>query len=375
MNVPLVDLPTSIKKSKKEIFQTIKKAIISSSFILGDQVKEFEDNFAKYVGAKYCIGVGSGTDALMLSLKAYGIGEGDEVIIPAFTFIATALAVIHAGARPVFVDIIFDSHLIDYKEIENRITKKTKVIIPVHLYGQPCEMDEIKKIAKKHKLIVLEDACQAHGSLYKKKYAGALGDVAAFSFYPAKNLGAFGDAGAITTSNKKIAEKLILLRNYGAEEKYVHKLIGYNSRLDSLQAAILNIKLRFLDKQNKKRKKHAHLYSSFLKDLPVELSSESTNIQSNYHLYTICVKKRNELLEYLKSKNIYCGIHYPMPLHLQPALVYLNHKIGDFPISEKVASETLSLPMYPEMTNEQIEYICKQIKEFFENDIQTKNAK
>lgn len=365
MKVPLVDITSSTKKHKKELLNKITAIVTTSSFILGNEVTEFENNFASFVGAKYCIGVASGTDALMLSLKAYGIGDGDEVIIPAMTFIATALAVIHAGATPILVDVASDSHLIDYLLIEKKITKKTKAIIPVHLYGHPCDMDVMNKIAKKYNLIVLEDACQAHGSLYKNKYAGNLCDIAAFSFYPSKNLGAFGDAGAITTSNKKIADKIKLLREYGAERKYVHKVIGYNSRLDNIQAGILNIKLKNLAKQNSDRRNHAKLYYKLLKNLPVRFPSVSKNVQTNYHLFTIQVKKRDALLAYLKEKGIYGGIHYPLPLHLQPALSFFNHKKGDFPNSEKIANETLSLPMYPEITNQQIRYVSEQVRKFF----------
>jgi len=364
MKIPLVDLTPSTKKYKKEITKKFKKILDANNFILGKEVEEFEKSFANYLDAQYCIGVATGTDALLLSIKALEIGEGDEVIVPSMTFIATALAVIHAGATPVLVDVTADTHLIDPTKVEAKITKKTKAIIPVHLYGHPCDMDTINKIAKKHKLFVIEDACQAHGSLYNKKCAGTLSDVAGFSFYPGKNLGAFGDAGAVVTSNKKIADKVFLLRNYGAKEKYVHYSIGYNSRMDSVQAAVLSVKLKGLDRLNKKRRAHARLYAKLMKDFPIELPIESENIQTNYHLYAIQVKKRDALMEYLKNNGVYCGIHYPLPLHLQPALAYLKYKKGDFPNAEKIASQTLSLPMYPEMTNLQIEYIAKKINNF-----------
>lgn len=301
----------------------------------------------------------------MLLLLAHGIGEDDEVIIPSLTFIATALAVIHAKATPVFVDITADTHLIDYTKIEEKITKKTKAIIPVHLYGQPCDMNPINKIAKKYSLLVLEDACQAHGSMYFGKRAGSLGNSAAFSFYPSKNLGAYGDAGAITTSDKTIGEKVRLLRNYGASDKYLHSIVGYNSRLDNLQAAVLSIKLEFLEKQNAKRRTHAAMFKLLLKNEPVELPTEKENVLTNYHLFTIQVKKRDALLQFLIMKQIFCGIHYPRPMHLQPALSYLTYIKGDFPIAENVSANTISLPLYPEMTTQQIYFICKQITAFF----------
>jgi len=366
MKIPLVDLTTHNKLQRKKISQKIQKLIAKGQFILGDEVTNFEKKFASYIGTKYCISVASGTDALILSLKAFGIGKDDEVIIPSMTFIATALAVLHSQATPVFVDITPDTNLIDYTKIEKAITKRTKAIIPVHLYGNVCHMNEITKIANKHNLIIIEDACQAHGSMYKDKHAGSMGDSAAFSFYPSKNLGAYGDAGAITTSNKKIAQTLLLLRNYGAKEKYIHTLVGYNSRLDNLQAGVLSIKLETLDKQNDKRREHVALYSQQLKKLPIDFSIVSQNVMSNYHLYTIRVKKRDELLLFLKNKNIFCGIHYPLPLHLQPAFAFLQYKKGDFPNSEKLSLETLSLPLYPEMTKKEILYICRQISTFFQ---------
>lgn len=361
MKVPLVDLTGISSKS----FTALKKIIVSTDFILGKDVERFEINFAKYIGSKYCIGVASGADALFLSLKALGIGEGDEVIIPTMTFMATASAVINAGATPVFTDILSEVPLIDPTEIKKKITKKTKAIIPVHLHGFPCDMDEIQKIAKKHKLFIIEDACQAHGSLYKKKRPGSLSDIAAFSFYPSKNLGAFGDGGAITTSDKNLFEKILLLRNQGAGEKYKHEVVGFNSRLDTIQAAVLDIKLSSLDKANAQRRKNAKVYDKLLKDLPVTVPGDAKKGETNYHVYAIQVKERDELFSYLKEKGIYCGVHYPIPLHLQPALSYLKHKKGDFPNAEKFADMTLSLPMYPSLTKRQIEYICLEITNFF----------
>jgi dTDP-4-amino-4,6-dideoxygalactose transaminase len=363
MKIPLVDLSGISSKT----FTALKKTINSTDFILGKDVEKFEKNFAEYIGIKYCIGVGSGADALQLSLKALGVGKGDEVMMPSMTFMATASAVINVGATPVFVDILSTVPLLDPLEIKKKISKKTKVIIPVHLHGFPCDMDAINAIAKKYKLFILEDACQAHGSLYKKKRPGSLSDIATFSFYPSKNLGAFGDGGAITTSDKNLAEKLFLLRNQGASEKYKHDLVGYNSRLDTIQAAVLNVKLTSLDNDNAKRRKNAKMYDTNLKNLPLELPIIPQESEGNYHIYAIQVKERDKLFSYLKERNIYCGVHYPIPLHLQPALTYLKYKKGDFPNSEKFAERTLSLPMYPSLTPQQIKYICREITSFYQS--------
>ena len=361
MKIPLVDLSGVSPKT----YDVLKELIKSSDFILGKDVEKFERSFADYIGAKYCIGVASGADALQLSLKALEIGEGDEVIIPAMTFMATASAVINVGATPVFADILPSFPLIDPSDIEKKITKKTKAIIPVHLHGFPCDMDKIKTIAKKYKLFIIEDACQAHGSLYKGNRPGNLGDIAAFSFYPSKNLGAFGDGGAITTSSKELTEKILLLRNQGAKEKYKHEVVGYNSRLDTIHAAVLHIKLKSLDKDNAKRREHARVYNTALKNLPLLLPQDFEDGEGNFHVYAIQVKERDKLLSYLHEKNIYAGIHYPIPLHLQPALKYLKYKKGDFPNAEYFAESELSLPMYPSLTEDQIIYICKQIKSFY----------
>lgn len=365
MKIPFVDLSCSSNAYKKKFSQKLKKVITTGNFILGKELENFEKKFAEYIGTKYCIGVASGTDALLLGIKALGIGKGDEVIIPALSFIATATAVIHSGATPVFVDILDDLPLIDPSEIEQKITKKTKAIIPVHLHGYPCEMKTIQKLSKKYMLPILEDACQSHGSLYHKKHTGSFGNIAAFSFYPGKNLGAYGDAGMIATSDKKLAEKIFILRNHGSKHKYLHKVVGYNSRLDNLQAAILNIKLDHLDEQNFKRLTRFQLYSKLLNNLPVKIPRLQNNIVSNHHVYAISSKKRDLLKIFLESKGISCGIHYPVPLHLHRALSFLNNKEGDFPNAEKFACETLSLPMYPELSNRQIKYVCKQINMFY----------
>lgn len=364
MYIPFIDLTRQSKKTNFSIIHKIENIIKDGTFILGRQVEEFEERFANYLGAKYCIGVGSGTDAILLSLVALNIDKGDEVIVPSFTFIASISPVIKLGAKPIIVDISANKPVIDPLQIEKVITKRTKLILPVHLYGYPCDMDKINKIAKKYKLYILEDSCQAHGSLYREKKVGTLGDISAFSFYPSKNLGAFGDAGAVVTSNKLLAQKIRILRDHGQRKKYLHTLIGYNSRLDTIQASVLKTKLPYLDYWNNKRRSSANFYTKLLSDLPIKLPYEETLISTNYHLYVIQVPKRDKLLAYLRNKNIFCGIHYPIPLHLQPALASLGYKRGSFPNSEMLAKTCLSLPIFPELTEREISFISNQIHKF-----------
>lgn len=367
MRIPFVDLTRQSRKINTLILYKIGEIIDNGSFILGKEVGQFEKKFAKYIGAKYCIGVASGTDALLLSLRALGIGKDDEVIVPAFTFIASVSPIILLGAKPILVDILPDKPTINYSKIENAITERTKAILSVHLYGYPCDMGKINKIAKKHNLFVIEDACQAHGSEYKNKKAGTFGDIAAFSFYPGKNLGAYGDAGAIVTSNRLLAEKVRMLRDHGQKKKYRHEIIGYNSRLDTINAAVLITKLSYLDEWNRRRKEIAKLYDKLLSDLQISFSHKNKDLMftSNYHLYVVQTARRDALYKYLKSKNIFCGIHYPIPLHLQPALKNLGYKRGLFPNSEKLANVCLSLPMFPKLTEKEIHFISIQIHKFF----------
>ncbi|MEW6008944.1 MAG: DegT/DnrJ/EryC1/StrS family aminotransferase [Candidatus Omnitrophota bacterium] len=367
MKVPFVDLGVQHRQIKKEINQAINRVIKRGDFILGEELEKFEKEFAQFSNSSYAVGVSSGTDALFLALMSLGIGKGDEVIVPAFTYIATALAVSYSQAKPVFVDIEEDTYNIDVRKIEKAITKFTKAIIPVHLFGQPANMPEILKIAKKYNLKVIEDAAQAHGASIQMKEGdwqtiGSIGDIACFSFYPSKNLGALGDAGIITTNNKETYDKLFKLRNYGRVSKYEHSIIGYNCRLDTLQAAILRVKLKRLKIYNKMRQKAAKVYNRLLTGIDVVTPYKSPLVRHVYHVYAIRTVNRDRLLAQFKKDGIGTIIHYPTPLHLQKAYGNLGFKQGTFPVAEKISGEILSLPMYPHLNSRQINYVVKSIK-------------
>ena len=361
MNIDFVNLKRQYNTIKDEVNNKLNAVLQGTHFILGENVEAFEHEFANYSGARYGVGVGSGSDALFLSLKVLGIGDGDEVIVPPNTFIATVNAIAQNGARPVFVDID-ETYNIDATKIEEKITGKTKAIFPVHLYGQPADMKKIKEIAEEHNLYVVADACQAHGAGIKTEKIGSFGELVAFSFYPSKNLGAMGDAGMVITKDKELAEKIRMLRNYGQTQKNHHEVMGYNSRLGEIQAAILRVKLRYLNLWSFLRRKHAEKYNELLKDL-VETPTVKEGMRHVYHLYVIRSNKRDKLQHCLNSKGISTRIHYPIPIHLQKAYEYLNYKKGDFPITENYANEILSLPMYSELTEGEIEKVCKIIKE------------
>ncbi len=367
MNVSFIDLKSQYKEVKKEIDESVLDILTNGRFILGQEVGEFEQAFAKYTGTKYALGLASGRDALLLSLRSLGIGSGDEVIVPANTFIATVMPIIDLGAKPILVDVDSETYLIDPERIEKAVTKKTKAIIPVHLYGQPCDMKEINKIAKKHKLFVIEDACQAHGAEFNGKRCGSLGTIAAFSFYPAKNLGASGDGGAITTNSLKLYKKIKAMRDVGQTKKYHHDVYGYNSRLATIHAAFLLHNLKRLNVRNSKRIESAKLYNKLLSSIPVVTPKiwEKPN-KSNFHLYVIRTPKRDKLIEFLKQNGVGTGIHYPIPVHLNKSTAFLGYKKGDFPITEKYAKDILSLPMHPYLTPEEVKYVCDKIGEFFE---------
>ena len=347
MTIPNVDLKFQYLELKKEIDLAYQRVMESGWYILGKEVSSFENEFANYCGVKHCIGVGNGLEALQLVLQAWNIGSGDEVIVPANTYVATWVAVSHTGAKPVPVEPIEETYNIDPEKIESSITDKTKAILPVHLYGQPADMDKINNIAKKFGLKVLEDAAQAHGASYKNKKTGSLGDAAGFSFYPTKNLAAFGDGGAVTTNDDDMAEKIRILRNYGSSQKYVNKFIGLNSRLDELMAAILRIKLQYLDNWNQKRKEIAKWYFKKLPQTFPDLMLPQVPEWCNpcWHQFVIRSKRRDELKNKLDENGVPTIIHYPIPPHLQEAYNHLNFKKGSFPISERISNQVLNLPI------------------------------
>jgi len=365
VNIPLVDLKSQYESIKKEIDSAISEVICQSAFIGGPYVKSFESAFAEYCGVRHCIGVGNGTDAIFIALKALGIGNGDEVITVANSFIATSEAITQTGARVVFVDIDPKTYNIDTNKIAEKITSRTKAIIPVHLYGQPADMDPILALAKKHNLKIVEDCAQAHGSVYKGRTIGSIGDMACFSFYPGKNLGAYGDAGAIVTNNAEPARKARMFANHGRIGKYDHEIEGVNSRLDGLQAAILGVKLKYLEGWSELRRKNAYLYNEYLKGTDLVTPTEIDNVKAVYHLYVVRIKKelRQGLQDHLKSKGISTGIHYPIALPNLKAYSYLNHNGNEFSEATKASQEIVSLPIYPELTEEQIHYIVERIKE------------
>jgi dTDP-4-amino-4,6-dideoxygalactose transaminase len=364
VNVPFVDLSAQYQSIRDEIDEAMLAVVASSQFILGDQVRLFEDEFAAYCGVKYAVGVDSGTSALELILRALRVGPGDEVITAANTFIATVLAILATGARPVLVDVDPLTYNVSISGIEEAITPRTRVIIPVHLYGQPADMDQILELADQHGLAMVEDACQAHGARYKGNRAGSFSDAAAFSFYPAKNLGCYGDGGIVVTNSEEVAQGVRMLRNYGEREKYVHVVRGYNHRLDALQAAVLRVKLRYLDKWNAARRANARQYRQLLAGNRVVLPFEADYAEHVYHLYVVRTAQRDALRSYLGQQGIATGIHYPVPIHLQEACKDLDYKFGDFPVTEQYAGEVLSLPMYPELDAAQISDVAESILDF-----------
>lgn len=364
VSVPFVDLQAQYALLSDEIEETILRSLRSTDYILGDEVEIFEQEFAAYCGTDFAVGVDSGFSALELALRAYGIGPGDEVITVANTFVATAFAISSTGATPILVDIAFDTFNLDVNQLEGVITPKTKAIIPVHLYGHPAEMDCIMDVAGKHGLIVIEDACQAHGARYRQQRAGSIGHAAAFSFYPAKNLGACGDGGMVVTNDPRVAKEIRMLRNYGQREKYLHSVQGYNRRLDTLQASVLRVKLRHLDDWNSERRNHAELYGRLLGGSTVEIPLTSQLTEPVWHLYVVRSTVRAKLQAWLDEHNISTGIHYPVPVHLQPAYRSLGYHRGDFPVSERYCEEILSLPMYAELSPTLIERVVEVIVEF-----------
>ncbi len=355
--IPMIDLKREFSEIQKEVMGILTEILESSSFVLGPKVSELEKKIAEYHKVSSALGVASGTDALHLSIDALGIGEGDEVITTPFTFFATAEAIIYTGATPVFVDVEPDTLNIDVRQIEKKITSRTKAIIPVHIFGHPADMEEINKIAKKYNLRIIEDCAQAFGASINGKKVGSFGDAGCFSFYPSKNLGAYGDGGMVTINDASIAEEIKKLRNHGSKGAYRHESVGFNSRLDEMQAGILLVKFKRIDEYNKKRRENASLYTKLLSG-KVVCPKEKAGCHHVYHQYTIVTPKRDVLQEKLKSEGISSVVYYPIPLHLQEALAYLGYKEGDFPVTEKAAREVLSLPMNPFLAGEVVEKIA-----------------
>lgn len=365
MRVPFADFKPMHNELRSELDAAYARVLENSNFIQGPECVAFEKEFAAFCGAEYCIGVATGLDAIYLILRALGIGEGDEVIVPSNTFIATALAVSYCGACPVFVEPILETYNIDPARIEEKITERTKAIIAVHLQGRPADMDPIVEIAKRNHLKLVEDAAQAHGTCYKGRRIGTFGDAAAFSFYPGKNLGALGDGGCVVTNNKKIADTVRAMGNYGSDRKYHHVYQGSNSRLDELQAAFLRVKLPHLEKWNADRQKTAARYLSEIRNPLIQLPLPTDDTFMHiYHVFAVRCEKRDELAAYLKEKGILTVIHYPVPMHLQPCYQCLNISEGSLPIAEQISRTVLSLPMFYGMTDEQIDYVIDAINNF-----------
>ncbi len=361
--IPLVDLQAQFQNIKHEVMPAIEHVLAGMQLYLGPQNQQFEQDFARYCGCDYGIGLSNGTDALALALRACQIGAGDEVITVSHTFIATVEAIDLVGATPVFVDIDPQTYVMDWRQIEADITPRTRVILPVHLYGHPAEMQPILDIARRHGLRVIEDASQAHGATYQDRRVGSLGDIACFSFYCSKNLGAYGEAGICVTNNSELAEKLVVLRDHGSRVRYQHDLLGVNARMDEIQAAILNVKLPYLEGWNAQRQTHAQVLNDALGDIVEQIPVTRDWASHIYYVYVVQVRDRDRLRQSLQQAGIGTGIHYPIPLHLQPACQQYGYKRGSLPITEAACERIISLPMYPELTNEQLERIIAAVKE------------
>lgn len=367
--IPLVDLKAQYQSIKNEIDTAIAGVVESCQFILGEQVEKFEADFAGYCQARFALGVNSGTSALHLALLAAGVGPGDEVITVAYTFVATVAAILYTGAKPVFVDINPQTCNIDPAQIEAAITPKTKVIMPVHLYGSCADMDPILEIARRHNLIVIEDAAQAQGAEYKGRRAGSMGDLACFSFYPGKNLGAYGEAGAVVTNNEQYLEVMKQLRDQGQSRKYYHDRVGYNYRMEAIQGAVLGVKLKHLDEWNAARRRHAEAYRSELAELELRLLEVPSDCKSVYHIFPLFTEQRDALREHLHENRVSTGVHYSIPVHLQPGFQTLGYNEGDLPQTERVCQEVLSLPMYPELTSDAVMQITDSVRQFCRQEV------
>lgn len=365
MAIPLVNLRKQYAPLKDEILSGIAQVFEGMMLFLGENVQALEKEFAQFCGASYGVGVSDGTAALQILLRAMDIGPGDEVITVSHTFIATVEAILLVGAKPVFVDIDPVTYLMDVSQVEAMITPNTKAILPVHLYGQMVDMDPLLRLATKYKLRIIEDACQAHGAEYHGRKAGSIGDAAAFSFYYSKNLGAYGEGGFITTNDPELYRRVRMIRDHGSERRYYHDLVGMNARLDEIQAVVLRAKLPHLTEWNHLRRAHASLYDQLLRDFQAITPVERAGNTHIYHLYVIRISRRDELQAWLKEHNIFTGIHYPIPNHLQPSMRFLGYKPGDIPVTEQIVPEIISLPMFAELTDEEIKAVVDSIKAFY----------
>ena len=363
--VPYLDLKAQLRPLRAEIDAAIARNLDNCSFCLGPDVVQFEKDFAKFIGAEHCVAFNSGTSALHVAMLLLNIGRGDEVITTPCTFVATSWAISYVGATPVYVDVEDATFNLDPKLVEKAITPRTKAIMPVHLYGQPFDIDPILAICKKHNLPLVEDTAQAHGAKYKGKVVGTFGEMSCFSFYPGKNLGAAGEGGALVTNNAAFAARARSLREHGSTVRYYHDEVGFNYRMEGIQGAVLGVKLKHLDSWTAGRRRVAKRYAELLKDTPLQLPVDPANCEGAWHLYVVRHPKREELKKHLEANGVGCALHYPLPLHLQKCYAHLGHKNGDFPVTEKAARECLSLPIFPELTDEQIQRVAVVIKDFF----------
>ena len=365
IKVPFIDFKVQYSRISGPIQKAVKRVFESQQFILKTEVPALEKKIARKLGVKHAIGVASGSDALYLALLAMGIGPGDEVITTPFTFFATAGAIVRTGAKPIFVDIRPDTFNLDAALIEQKISPRTMAIMPVHLFGLSCDMNAITKIAKKHSLKVVEDAAQSFGAVYGNRQTGSFGDAGCLSFFPTKNLGGAGDGGMVVTSSEALADKIRVLRIHGSKQKYFHEVVGINSRLDEIQAAVVGVKLKYLDRWNAMRRAHAAFYGNALRDLPLKLPVVPADSRHTFHLYSVRAPRRDALVRFLRSRGIGCGVYYPLPLHLQPCYRDLGYKRGDLPESERASKEVLSLPMYAELSKSALERVVRIVREFF----------
>jgi dTDP-4-amino-4,6-dideoxygalactose transaminase len=362
--IPFLNLKKQYLSIASEVQHAVSAVCDSGEFVLGREVRAFEEEFAAYCGTRFGVAVNSGTSALHLALLAAGVGPGDEVITVPATFVATVSAITYTGARPVFVDVDPSTYVIDTAQIEEALTERTKAILPVHLYGHPADMDSILTIARRKGLVVIEDAAQAHGAEYHRRRCGSLGDLGCFSFYPGKNLGAYGEAGLVTTNDEELARKLRMLRDWGAERKYEHVIKGFNYRMDAIQGAVLRIKLRYLEQWTEMRRTRAAQYAAVLRDTPLQLPIEAHDCRHVYHIYPVLCDRRAELISSLNSRGIQTGIHYPYPIHLLPAYADLNYRAGRFPVAERIASNEASLPMSAELTEQDVYEVAETVRDF-----------